>query len=94
MPLLHGKVFPHGKPAQVHSGSPALSFFPFLQMADVPGPCHPWDTFMILERWDREKEEAIELQTDPAFLGLFLLVSSVPWPLTCLYPAASPLTLV
>lgn len=60
----------------------ALSFFPFLQLVDVPGPCHSRDTFMILERWDREKEAAVKLKTDPAFLGL----------LTCLYPAASPLT--
>lgn len=42
---------------------------------------------MILERWDRKKE-------DPAQLGLFLLAASALWLLTCLYPAASPLALV
>lgn len=49
---------------------------------------------VVLGRWDREKEAVIKLQADPARLGLFLLVSSAVWLLTCLYPAASLLETV
>lgn len=49
---------------------------------------------MVLGRWDREKEAVIKLQADPERLGLFLLVSSALWLLTCLYPAASLLETV
>ena len=93
--LLHWQGVPRWEPTMssflLSCYLTALFFFPFLQLVDVLVPCHPRDAFLILERWDREKEAVIELQADPAQLGLFLMVSSALWLLTCLYPAASPL---
>lgn len=85
-----------------HKFPPALLLFncSFLLPFSASGrchltvPCHLQGAFMILGRWDRDKEVVIKLWADPARLGLFLLVSSAVWLLTCLYPAASLLETV